>query len=240
MSGSGGPPPGALARAVTEGQFSLADALGGPRGVAESVVPGVVFVVVFTLAGRRLDVALWSAGGSAAALALVRLVRRETLQHTIVGLLGVGFGAVLAQRSGRAENFFLPSLLKNGGFAAAYLISIAVRWPLLGVALGPLTGEGMAWRRDPARLRAYTRASWVWTGMFVVRIAVLYPLYQAGAVGALGVASVLLGLPLFALAAFLSWLILRQQGSPASSPAASPAGATPRDTTADEATPSPG
>ena len=59
--------------------------------------------------------------------------------------------------------FILPGLLLNVLYATAYLISILVRWPLIGVIIGPtLGGEGTAWRKDPHAMRAYTRASWVW------------------------------------------------------------------------------
>ena len=203
------PPSGTLARAVGGEGFSVAEAVGGPRGVAESVVPGALFVLAFTVT-RELSSALWAAVGVAAVLALARLARRDTVQHALAGFVGVAFCAFVARRTGRAEDFYLPGLWINVGYASAYLVSILVRWPLLGLALGFVTGEGLAWRRDPARLRAYSRASWVWFWMFVLRLAVQWPLYSTGAVVALGVARVAMGLPLFAVAAFLSWLILRR------------------------------
>jgi hypothetical protein len=43
----------------------------------------------------------------------------------------------------------------------------------------------------------------------VLRLVIQLPLYLAGAVVALGVAKVALGLPLFAVAVWLSWLLLR-------------------------------
>jgi hypothetical protein len=46
--------------------------------------------------------------------------------------------------------------------------------------------------------------------MFLLRLAVQLPLYAAGMVGALGAARLAMGLPLFGLTAYLSWLVLRQ------------------------------
>ena len=207
----GAPPPGPRnpLSALSGGRFNLAESIGGTRGVVDNALPGIVFVTVFGIV-QQLDVAIWAALAVGAVLAAIRLARRETLQHALGGFVGIAIAAFIAQRSGRAENFFLPSLLKNVGWAAAYLVSILVRWPLLGFFVGPLTGEGLAWRRDPARLRAYSRASWIWVGVFALRAGVQYPLWVAGAVTALGVVSVILGLPLFALAIYLSWLILRR------------------------------
>ena len=89
------------------------------------------------------------------------------MQFVLAGFVGVALAAFIADRTGRAEDFFLPGLLLNAAYATAYLVSIAIRWPLLGVILGPMTGEGMSWRKDPERVRLYSRASWIWVGVFV-------------------------------------------------------------------------
>ena len=78
--------------------------------------------------------------------------------------------------------------------------------------LGPLTGEGMKWREDPERVRLYTKASWIWVGVFTLRLAVQLPLYFAGAVLALGIAKTAMGLPIFVVAIWLSYLVLKQGG----------------------------
>ena len=53
--------------------------------------------------------------------------------------------------------------------------------------------------------------------MFALRLAVEVPLYLTGAagVGALGVARLVLGLPLFALTAWFVWLLVRDPARPA-------------------------
>ena len=44
---------GALADAGNTDDFSVIDAIGGPRGVIESMLPGVVFVVMFVITSGR-------------------------------------------------------------------------------------------------------------------------------------------------------------------------------------------
>ncbi len=193
----------------------LMSALGGRRGIADSGLPGIAFVLAYTISGQELNTAIWAAIGVGVALLILRLVRRETLQFAIAGFVGVAIAAFIAKQTGRAEDFFLPGLFLNLAYAAAYLISIAVRWPLLGVFVGPLNGEGMEWRQDSRRLQLYTRASWIWVGMFTIRLAVQLPLYFAGELVALGVAKTAMGFPIFALAAWLSYLILRDDSRPA-------------------------
>jgi len=117
--------------------------------------------------------------------------------------------ALLLRAGDRLPDFFLPGLVANAGYALAYAISIAVRWPLLGVFLAIASNRGMEWRHDPARVRAYSRASWVWVALFSLRLAVQLPLYLTGAVVALGVTRVAMGVPLFAVGIWLSWVILR-------------------------------
>ena len=107
----------------------------------------------------------------------------------------MAIAAFIASKTGKAEDFFLPGLLLNAAYALAYLISIAIRWPLIGVILGPLGGEGMAWRKDPEQVRLYSRASWIWVGVFTARLAVQLPLYLAGALLALGIAKTAMGHP---------------------------------------------
>lgn len=211
----------AASRFRAEQHADLMSALGGPQGIADSSLPALGFVITYTVGGNDIGLAAWVAIGIGALMAAVRIIRRETLQFALAGFIGVAIAAFVADRTGRAEDFFLPGLLLNLAYASAYLISIAVRWPLLGVILGPVTGEGMEWRKDPERLQRYTRASWIWVGVFVLRLAVQLPLYLAGAVLALGIAKTAMGLPIFLVAIWLSYLILRD-GSEEAGPEPAP------------------
>jgi len=178
------------------------------EALIDSGLPTIVFVAVFGLNGQVLGPALLAALATGALLAAVRLWRQEKLANVAAGFVAVGIAAWLANRTGRAEDFFLPGLLINAGYALAYLVSILLRWPLLGVLVGLATGEGTGWRQVPYLLRAYTVASWFWVAMFGLRLAVQLPLYLAGEVVALGVARVVMGWPLFLLCLWLSWLVI--------------------------------
>ncbi|MDX6678767.1 MAG: hypothetical protein QOE31_2819 [Solirubrobacteraceae bacterium] len=200
--------------------MSIAEAIGGPLGMAETALPAVAYVVAYTASGSNTTTAGIVAVGLALALAVARLVRRESPRHALSGLLGVGVAAFIAAKSGKAENFFLPGLLLNAAYAAAFFISIVVRWPLVGVVVTKLDGEDNTWRSDALRMRAFRRASWLWVGMFSARLLVQLPLYLAGAVVALGVARTAMGIPVFALSLWLSWLLVRGVRGPVAPPAA--------------------
>ena len=83
---------------------------------------------------------------------------------------------------------------------------------LMGVFIGPLIGEGMTWREDPERVKLFNKISWLWVGTFLLRLAVQLPLYLSGALVALGIAKTAMGLPIFALAIYLSYLMLKAAG----------------------------
>src|SRR5918998_4758427 len=153
------------------------EAVGGPLGMAETSLPAVAFVVAYTASGSDTNTAAIVAVALALVLTVARLARRESPVHAVSGLIGVGFAAFIATRSGKAENFFLPGLLANAAYASAFLISIAVKHPLVGVIVANLDGEGSAWRRDPERARAFVLATWMWAGLFLLRLLVQLPLY---------------------------------------------------------------
>ena len=123
--------------------------------------------------------------------------------------IGVLICAWFATRGGQAKDYYIPSFVKNTFYATAYAIGNFIGWPLIGVMFGPLFGENFEWRKHRARRRVYTMASWVWFGMFILRLAIMYPLYRMNAVNALGVASLVLGYPLFLFVVWWTWLIIR-------------------------------
>ncbi len=194
--------------------LDIREAIGGPLGMAETSAPAIAFIAAYTISGSNTNTAAAVAVGLALVLAVARLVRHESPRYALSGLVGVAFAAFIATRSGKAENFFLPGLLMNALYASAFLISLAVRRPLVGIIVAKLDGEEGTWRQDPLRMRAFVLASWMWAGLFLLRLLVQLPLYLAGAVVALGVAKTAMGLPLFGVGLWLSWLIVRDHRVP--------------------------
>ena len=183
-------------------------ALGGKKGLIDSGLPAVVFLVTFNLR-NNLREAIVAALSLSICLAIVRLAKKDTIQHSISGILGVLICAYFANRSGNASDFYIPKLLTNLAYGSAYLFANLVGWPLLGIVLGPLLGENFEWRKNPERRKVYTRASWIWVAMFFSRIAVQYPIYRSGNVNLLGTVNLAMGYPLFFAAAYGSWLVIK-------------------------------
>ncbi|MDO9485104.1 MAG: DUF3159 domain-containing protein [Actinomycetota bacterium] len=186
----------------------LERAIGGWRGIIDSGLPTVVFVVAYLITSENLGTSLAAALIAAGAIVLWRLFRHEPLQQIAAGFAGVLISAGFAKYTGKAENFYVAGLITNLAYGLAFLISIIVGWPLIGVFLGFFTGKGTSWRKDIAQRRVLAAASWIWVALFFGRLLVQAPLYFAGSVTALGIVKVVMGWPLFLGAAYFTYRLL--------------------------------
>jgi hypothetical protein len=201
-------------RQLTAEDFSFEAAIGGWRGLVESLAPGLVFVVVF-VATSTLAPAVWSSLGVAVIAVLARVVTRSPLTQALGGMVGVLIGVFWAWRSGSAENYFTWGLLTNLAYALGVGISILVRWPIVGVVVALMRSEGNLWRAEPHHMRRYTMASWFWFALFAARLTVQVPLYLNAEVGWLGTARLVMGIPLWALTLWATWVLVREPAAPA-------------------------
>ncbi len=192
----------------------LAEAIGGKRGLLDSGLPSVVFVGVYTLSSQDLQVAIISALAVAGVLTVWRLIRRQPLMQAFAGFFGVALASFIASRTGEARNYFLTGFISNGAYLLAGVISIAVRWPLVGVILGPLFGEGMTWRQHPERFAVYRRITWIFVAMFSIRLAVQIYLYVQDDVFWLGIARFVMGFPLYLSVVGLAYWMIRRAPPP--------------------------
>lgn len=187
---------------------SLTGLLGGRRAALDATVPAVAFVIGWLVSGHELR---WGGGAalvSGAAVAIVRWRRGHRPLAALLGLLGVALAVLIVLYTGRAADFFLAQVLSNAVSALVWTVSVLARWPLLGVIVGGLLGQRTSWRQDPALLRAYSLASWIWVVQYLIRIVVFTPLWVTGAVVALGVARVVLSWPLVAACVTVSGAVL--------------------------------
>ncbi|WP_327119344.1 DUF3159 domain-containing protein [Nocardia sp. NBC_01730] len=189
---------------------TLLEQLGGFSGLIYSTLPVVVFVPVNSVAG--LAVAIWAALGVAAAILVWRLVRRSPVQPAISGFFGVGICAFIAYRMGEAKGFFLFGIYTSLVYAGVFLVSILVRWPLVGVMWGVLNGHGSDWRSDRRLVRFYDLATATWVVVFGARYLVQSQLYDTDRTGWLAFARIAMGWPLTAVALAVTVWAVRRAG----------------------------
>ena len=189
----------------------LSKALGGVRGMVEAAVPTIGFTATYVITDQ-VRTAVYAGIGAAVLLLLVRLAQRSNPQFVLNSLLGIAIAAFFAMRSGRAEDAFVPGILLNAAYGAGMLLSIAMRWPVVGFLIGTVTGDPTGWRSDPGILRLCSRLTWILLAPCVLRVAVQYPVYLAEGdqSGLLGVAKIVMGWPLqVAALATMVWVLAR-------------------------------
>ncbi|CAL9418044.1 hypothetical protein SUDANB145_01791 [Streptomyces sp. enrichment culture] len=200
------------ARAVTEA--ALFEAFGGVRGMIETVLPGLLFVTVYTV-NKDLRMSAIAALAVSVVLVVVRLAMKDTVKHAFSGVFGVAFGVVFAMMTGNAKDFYLPGMLYTCALGLAYIITTLAGVPLIGLILGPVFKENLSWRtRNPGRKKAYAKASWAWGLILLAKCAILFPLYWWADTTQLGWVLVALKIPPFLLAVWLTWVFLAKAPAP--------------------------
>ena len=198
----------------------IAEQLGGVRGLIESSLPVLVFVLLNVLLGdavlglEKRTALYWAIAGSvisAVGIGVFRLIRKQPVRHAVNGLFGIAVGAYLAWRTGEAKDFYLPGILLTFGQAAVLLLSVVVRKPLIGYAWGIMANQGhQDWFGNSRLFRTFQWLTLVWVVSLSIRAGIQYYLYALGEANALGIVRILISWPIYAATfAFTAWAIHR-------------------------------
>ena len=194
-------------------RFELGKTLGGWRGMVESALPFVAFTLAW-VAGRALYPAVGAALAVAVVLAAVRLLQRQSVRFVVQAVVPTVIAALVATRTGRAQDIFLPGILYNGGLAVVSVLTIVLGRPLVGYLVGTALGDSSGWVRDRGLVRLSNRLTAVLAVPYLLRFVIQLPLFLAGQVVWLGVAKVVLGWPLLVAALFAMGLLLSRGRTP--------------------------
>ena len=189
-------------------QTALAKAIGGPRGLIDSGLPAIVFVIVNAVTGLKAAIAAAIAVG--VVLVAVRLYRKETLQQAIAGFFGLALAAVVAYRTGEASGFFLPGIIYQAVLAVAAVGSLIVNRPYVGYLLAALDPKYADWKESRPLRKAMAVATVLWGLIFAVRAVVQGFLYLHDRVGWLATAKIAMGWPLFAVGIAVTYWLARR------------------------------
>ena len=197
-----------------QGQLSISKnsvlgAIGGWLGIVESILPALVFVTILSLT-KNTVAAVVSAVSISAFFLILQIIRKKPLTQAIAGAVGIGSSAFLPLREGgQAADYFVQGFFTNAIYASVLLISVIIRWPIVGLLVGALLGDAKSWRSDKPLMRRYQVATFLWIGLFSARLLVQVPLYFAGQTELLGIFRIAMGVPLYALCIWFTWLLIR-------------------------------
>jgi hypothetical protein len=184
--------------------------------ILDSFAPLLVFLIVTPIFG--LNIAIYTALGLAALLAVLRILRRESLVYALGGLGGVGLAAVFALLSGSGRGFFLPGLISGTVTVVLCVVSVALNRPLVAWTSFVTRRWPLEWYWHGRVLPAYNEVTIGWAVAFSGRLALEFWLYQQDALGALGTARIILGWPFIIFLLVTTYLYgmwrLRKLGGP--------------------------
>jgi hypothetical protein len=198
----------------------MAEQLGGWRGMVESSIPVLVFVVVNIIG--ELRPAVIAALAVTVAIAGLRLAQRRPIRHAVNGLVGIAIGALIAWRTGDERDFYLPGIVYGYVYGAVLLGSAAIRQPLVGWIWSIIAAGGRSeWRQNPRLVRTFTWLTVLWGVVWVLKVGVQHVLWAANLSTALGAARLALGYPPYALLLVVTiWVVRRANRREAALPAA--------------------
>ena len=189
---------------------SLLASVGGVQGLVETTLPGFLYVLTFTIT-RDAVIAASVVGVAVLALTIRHFVLKRPWTQLVGSLVGVGPAIWLTLRpGGQAGDFYLKDFWINAAYGSVLLLSVIVRFPLIGLLMGFLTNQGLSWRKDRRKVRFFDLVTLLWVGLFATRLIVEVPLYLAGDVVTLGFVKIVLGLPFYLTMIWVSWLLLRR------------------------------
>jgi hypothetical protein len=186
----------------------LNKAIGGWRGLIDSGLPSMLFILIFVFQ-KNLNNALIASLVLGGVLLIIRLFERKSLTQVFSGFIGLSISVFLTWRTKDASNFFLTGIVTNGIYGFFLLISVLIRKPLIGFLVGSLVGDTSGWLKHPLLVRAYTTVTWLWVAVFGLRLLVQIPLYLNDNIALLGTVKIFMGWPLYLFAVWLTYQIVQ-------------------------------
>jgi Protein of unknown function (DUF3159) len=194
-------------------RYQLSQSLGGARGMIESALPFIAFTITWVIT-RELYPSIAAAVGLALLLGLIRLIQRQSIKYVLQAVIPTAIAVLIATRTGRAQDVFLPGILYNGALAVLSIVTVAIRKPLVGFIIGAAVGDPTGWTKDRGLVKMTSKLTLVLAVPYVTRFVIQLPLFLAGQVVLLGIAKVVLGWPLLIAALTVIGLMLSKGRTP--------------------------
>ena len=113
--------------------------LAGRQNALDSLLPPLLFVIVNLVWG--LDAAAVTALAAGGLIALLRLIKRQSLLYALGGIGGVIIAVIIAKSLGRAEGYFVPGLVTGGLTVATCVISVLIGRPMVALTSRVARGD---------------------------------------------------------------------------------------------------
>jgi hypothetical protein len=178
--------------------------MAGRSSFLDSLLPPLFFVLLNLIWG--VQVAIWASLGLAVVIAIYRLFKHQSLLYALGGAGGVALAAAVAYLLGRAEGFFLPTIISGAATVLLCLLSVLVGRPIVAFTSFIARRWPLDWYWHPQVRPAYIEVTWMWVLFFGLRLLLQFNLFQEEAASLLGVVQFLTGWPATIILLIISYL----------------------------------
>jgi hypothetical protein len=178
--------------------------LAGRSLFVDAILPPVIFLIVSGILG--FSYAMWSALGLALLIAVLRLMRGQSILFALGGVGGTLLAILLSRLLGRSEGFFLPGIITNGLTVTLCLLSVLFQRPLVAWTSYLTRRWPLGWYWHPQVRPAYSEVTLAWALFFGLRLLLQLNLFQNQQAGLLALVNLLTGWPAILVLLIASYL----------------------------------
>jgi hypothetical protein len=187
----------------------------GRNSFLDAILPPILFLLVNGLAG--FQAAMWSALGLSVVIAILRVIRKQSLIYALAGVGSVAVAIGIVWLLGKSEGFFLPSLVSGSMTLLLTILSLVIRHPLVAWTSFIARRWPLDWYWHPQVRPAYSETTFAWAVLFAARLLLQYSVYQSEDVTLLAVTNFITGWPFTILLLVLTylygtWRLVKLQG----------------------------
>jgi hypothetical protein len=148
----------------------------GRNSFLDAVLPPITFLVINSLAG--FQAAMWSALILSMVIAIVRIVRKQSLVYALAGVGSVAVAIGIAWFLGRSEGFFLPGLVSGSMTLLLTIVSLLICRPMVAWTSYLARRWPLEWYWHAQVRPAYSEVTLAWTLFFALRLWWQVTLFQ--------------------------------------------------------------
>lgn len=176
----------------------------GRNSFFDAILPPIIFLLINGLVG--FQAAMWSALILSAGIAILRIVRKQSLTYALAGVGSVAVAIGLARYLGKSEGFFLPGLISGSMTLLLTILSLVIRRPMVAWTSYLARRWPLDWYWHPQVRPAYSEVTFAWVIFFTARLLLQFALFENQDVNSLALTNFVTGWPATILLLIFSYL----------------------------------
>lgn len=176
----------------------------GRNSFFDAILPPIIFLLINGLVG--FQAAMWSALILSAGIAILRIVRKQSLTYALAGVGSVAVAIGLARYLGKSEGFFLPGLISGSMTLLLTILSLVIRRPMVAWTSYIARRWPLDWYWHPQVRPAYSEVTFAWVIFFAARLLLQFALFENQDVNSLALTNFVAGWPATILLLIFSYL----------------------------------